>query len=321
MKTKLWLLALLVLCAPTMYAQDPTATPDQAPIDSVSILKEQLNKDKNVQKIKEQKEEIARLKKQVDSLNNRIKQLGKDTIQMIKNHQQEITQLQEQLKQNADLIAQMKKDAESLEAFKGPWLAQLAQSVDTEWLTKTFQEIDPTLMEYTYSQYEAYASADPKVAEARDKMKSLVEAYAIYAQGKQAVELCYDAAVVKPLVAKVNEIRNATTHSGRKAELDALYQQLNDYGVTVGIFQDVIKAVDEIITKQNQGGQLDDFQKKAVASLIQKELDRQETEYEYISAIKVIPWLATQYETYYQALMADFMAPNPTHDVIMQLKP
>ena len=39
MKTKLWLLALLVLSAPTMYAQDPTATPDQAPIDSVSILK------------------------------------------------------------------------------------------------------------------------------------------------------------------------------------------------------------------------------------------------------------------------------------------
>ena len=116
-------------------------------------------------------------------------------------------------------------------------------------------------------------------------------------------------------------MRKATTHSGRKAELDALYQQLNDYGVTVGIFQDVIKAVDEIITKQNQVGHLDDYQKKAVASLIQKELERQESEYEYITAIKAIPWLAAQYENYYQALMADFLTPNPTHDVIMQLKP
>ena len=321
MKTRIWLLALLVLFTPAMFAQDPSEPPTQAPMDSVSILKEQLNKDKNVRTIKEQKEEIARLKKQVDSLNNRIKQLGKDTIQMINNHQKGIAQLQEQLKQNTDLIAQMKKDAESIEAFKGPWLAQLAHSVDTEWLNKTFQEIDSTLMEYAYSQYEAYASADPQVAEARDKMKPLVDAYAIYTQGKRAVESCYDAAVVTPLISQVDAMRKATTHSGRKAELDALYQQLNDYGVTVGIFQDVIKAVDEIITKQNQVGHLDDYQKKAVASLIQKELERQEAEYEYITAIKAIPWLAAQYENYYQALMADFLTPNPTHDVIMQLKP
>ena len=320
MKTKLWLLALLVLCAPTMYAQNPSETPAQAPIDSVSILKEQLNKDKNVKKINEQKEEIARLKKQVDSLNNRIKQLGKDTIQIIKNHQQEITQLQEQLKQNADLIAQMKKDAESLEAFKGPWLAQLAQSVDTEWLSKTFQEIDPTLMEYTYSQYEAFASADPKVAEARDKMKTLKEAYNLYSQAKQAVESPFDASMVTPLVTQVDALRNATTHAGRKAELDALYQQLNDYSVTVEIFQDVIKAIDGIITQQSQGG-LDAFMKNAVKANIQKELDRQESEDKNITAIKAIPWLAAQYETYYRALMADFLAPNPTHDVIMQLKP
>lgn len=320
MKTKLWLLALLVLCAPTMYAQNPSETPAQAPIDSVSILKEQLNKDKNVKKINEQKEEIARLKKQVDSLNNRIKQLGKDTIQMIKNHQQEITQLQEQLKQNADLIAQMKKDAESLEAFKGPWLAQLAQSVDTEWLSKTFQEIDPTLMEYTYSQYEQFADADPKVAEARDKMKTLKEAYNLYSQAKQAVESPFDASMVTPLVAQVDALRNKTTHAGRKTELDALYQQLNDYSVTVEIFQDVIKAIDGIITQQSQGG-LDAFMKNAVKANIQKELDRQESEDKNITAIKAIPWLAAQYETYYQALMADFLAPNPTHDVIMQLKP
>lgn len=320
MKTKLWLLALLVLSAPTMYAQDPTATPDQAPIDSVSILKEQLNKDKNVQKIKEQKEEIARLKKQVDSLNNRIKQLGKDTIQMINNHQKEIAQLQEQLKQNADLIAQMKKDAESIEAFKGPWLAQLAQSIDTEWLSKTFQEMDPTLMEYTYSQYEAYASADPKVAEARDKMKSLKDAYNTYIQAKQAVESPYDAAIVTPLVAQVNALRNTMTHAGRKAELNVLYQQLNDYSATVKIFQQVIKTVDSIISQQSQGG-LDEFMKNAVKANIKKELDRQESEDENITAIRAIPWLAAQYENYYQALMADFLAPNPTHDVIMQLKP
>ena len=86
------------------------------------------------------------------------------------------------------------------------------------------------------------------------------------------------------------------------------------------IFQQVIKAVDNIITQQSQGG-LDEFMKKAVKAHIQKELDRQESEDENISAIKAIPWLAAQYETYYQALMADFMAPNPTHDVIMQLKP
>ena len=313
-------MALWVLCAPTMYAQDPTEAPAQAPTDSVSILREQLNKDKNVRTIKEQKEEIARLKKQVDSLNNRIKQLGKDTIQMINNHQKEIAQLQEQLKQNADLIAQMKKDAESLEAFKGPWLVQLAQSVDTEWLSKTFQEMDPTLMEYTYSQYEAYASADPKVAEARDKMKSLKDAYNTYIQAKQAVESPYDAAIVTPLVAQVNALRNTMTHAGRKAELNVLYQQLNDYSATVKIFQNVIKAVDSIITQQSQGG-LDTFMKNAVKANIQKELDRQESEDENISAIKAIPWLAAQYETYYQALMADFMAPNPTHDVIMQLKP
>jgi len=321
MKTKIWLLALLVSCTPAMYAQDPTEPPTQAPTDSISILKEQLNKDKNVQKIKEQKEEIASLKKQITALNARIKQMQKDSIQAVKDRQGVIEQLRNQFHQDSVKMAQQIATAEALEAFKGPWLAQLAQSVDTDWLSKTFQEIDPTQMEYVYNQYEAYASADPKVAEARDKMKPLVDAYAIYTQGMQAVDSCYDAAVVKPLVTKVNEVRNATTHPGRKTELDALYQQLNDYGVTVGIFQDVIKAVDEIITKQNQGGQLDDFQKKAVASLIQKELERQETEYEYISTIKAIPWLAAQYENYYQALMTDFLAPNPTHDVIMQLKP
>ena len=246
--------------------------------------------------------------------------MGKDTIQMVKNHQQEITQLQEQLKQNADLIAQMKKDAESLEAFKGPWLVQLAQSVDTEWLSKTFLEIDPTLMEYTYSQYEQFADADPKVAEARDKMKTLMEAYNLYSQAKQAVESPFNASMVTPLVTQVDALRNKTTHAGRKAELDALYQQLNDYSATVKIFQQVIRTVDGIISQQSQGG-LDEFMKNAVKANIQKELDRQESEDENISAIKAIPWLAAQYENYYQALMADFLAPNPTHDVIMQLKP
>lgn len=308
-----------------MYAQEPAAAPAQTPKDSlqgvVEQLQEQLNKDKNVQTIKKQKEEIADLKKQITALNARIKQMQKDSTQAMKDRQVAIEQIRNQFRQDSLEMAQKITAAEALEAFKGPWLAQLAQSVDTDWLSKTFQEIDPSQMEYVYSQYEAYASTDQKVAEARDKMKPLMEAYNIYKQGKQAVESCYDAAVVKPLVTKVNEIRNATTHTGRKAELDALYQQLNDYGVTVGIFQDVIKAVDEIINKQNKGGQLDEFQKKAVARLIQTELDRQETEYEYISAIKVIPWLASQYEVYHQALMADFQAPNPTHDVIMQLKP
>ena len=86
------------------------------------------------------------------------------------------------------------------------------------------------------------------------------------------------------------------------------------------IFQDVIKAIDGIITQQSQGG-LDAFMKNAVKANIQKELDRQESEDKNITAIKAIPWLATQYETYHQALMTDFQAPNPTHDVIMQLKP
>ena len=229
---KLLLLLILVFSIPSLYAQESVRAQHMAHSDTISILLEQLNKDKNIKKIKEQKEEIARLKKHVDSLNNRMKLLSKDTIQMVKNHQQEITRLQEQLKRNADLIAQMKKDAETLEAFKGPWLAQLAQSVDTDWLSKTFQEIDPTLMEYTYSQYEAYASADPKVAEARDKMKSLKDAYNTYFQAKQAVESPFDASAVTPLVAQVNTLRNTTPHAGRKAELDVLYQQLNDYSAT-----------------------------------------------------------------------------------------
>ena len=92
-----------------------------------------------------------------------------------------------------------------------------------------------------------------------------MEAYNLYSQAKQAVESPFNASMVTPLVTQVDALRNKTTHAGRKAELDALYQQLNDYSATVKIFQQVIRTVDGIISQQSQGG-LDEFMKNAVGT-------------------------------------------------------
>jgi len=50
-------------------------------------------------------------------------------------------------------------------------------------------------------------------------------------------------------------------------------------------------------------------------------LDKQEKDYKYISAIKDIPWLKDQYKAYEAALKKDCLAPNPIHDLILNLQP
>ncbi len=308
---KKWIFVFFILFSASLSAQET--------VDSISILKEQLNKDKNVQKIKEKDKEIANLKKQITALTARIEQMKKDSTQAVEDRQVAIEQVRNQFRQDSLEMAQKISAAEALEAFKGPWLAQLAKSVDTDWLNKTFQEIDPSQMEYVYSQYEAYSSADPKVAEARDKMKPLMEAFTVYKQGKQAVESPFDASVVNPLIKQVSDLRDTTTHLGRKAELDTLFEQLNYYSVAVEQFQNVIKAVDAIVSKQKPED-TDATMVELMKEDIQKAIDTLESSEESITTINSIPWLKLQYAEYHKTLMANIFAKNPIRDMIMDLK-
>lgn len=129
----------------------------------------------------------------------------------------------------------------------------------------------------------------------------------------KAVNSQYNKTSINAVALSVKNLRDKTTDINKKEELSLLYWQLDNYGVTVEIFQDVIKAVDEQITDQTNH--------RSAWPLVKAVLDKQEKDDEYITAINKIPWLSQQYKMYYEALERNCIAPNKVRNIIMNLQP
>lgn len=278
-----------------------------------SLLKEE----KAVGKSSEVKAHIRKLEKEIKELEAKLQDCAANAEtavnQQTQANQEQILRLRQQHSQDSIEIASLKSELSDLSDFRKMWLAQLAESVNEKWLDKPYSKIDVNELQKALAQYEEFASTDQRIADASVKLKELLAACQLYEQGVKVVSSPYDASQISAIAAKIKNLRDNTADSEKKKELSSLFWQLDNYGVTVEIFQDIIKAVDEQISGQDRH--------KAAWPLVNAVMEKLEKEDEYITAVKKIPWLSEQYGLYYDALKKDCIAPNPVHDIIMNIHP
>lgn len=260
--------------------------------------------------MQELEQENKRLKSELANCSSNVE---KTINQQTKNCQEQITQLLQQHSKDSMEIASLRGDLSELSNFRKLWIAQLAESVNEKWLEKSYSQINMHELEIALKQYEEFASSDNKIADARDKLKVLLAECKIYNQGVHTVNAPYEKEQVNAIAVPLKNLRDKTTAPIKKQELSLLYWQLDNYGVTVEIFQDVIKAVDEQILGMNAH--------KAAWPLVKAVLDKQEKDDEYITAIKKIPWLSEQFSLYYKSLEKNCVDSNKVHDMILNLHP
>lgn len=320
MKRNLFFLIGIMLCVATAYAQDKEELdPKDKVIEKLELRLKEL-------RIKNEKLDSAlqaeRREGKAASYKKQIKQLKKDSLalsqqmattieELQKKHQEQMDTLIGQHKKDSSAIVSLQEELHGLQEFRMRWLAQLAESVNEKWLEKPYAIIDVPALEKDYEQYDRYAPMDAKVAEARDKLKPFVDNVYLYRRGIEAVNSVYDAEKVTSLIKPMRVLRDGMPDGDNREDMTNLCWQLDNYAITIEIFQDVIKAVNEAV--KGISGQAGAW------PLVKAALEKQETESQYISAIKMIPWLAKQYDEYFKLLEKDSTGPNKVGESIMRI--
>lgn len=259
----------------------------------------------------------ARYKKQIEQLKRdsveQVRQWEAKLQQVMQEKDAMLIQHDEQHKTDAQTITALKKQLNDLQVFRAKWLAELAGEVDEKWLNKPYSAIDLAQLETDYQQYEEFATADTRVAEARNKLKPFVENVRLYAQATEAVHSPYDKAKVASLIPSLRTLCDRCTEQQGAKEVKSLFWQLDNYAVTVEIFQDVIKEIQKVIKNETEH--------QFAWPLVQATLDKLEKESSFITALDEIPWLKEQSKTYRESLATNCVQPNAIADKIMALVP
>lgn len=342
MGQKITFLICMILWFASANAQNEKAlSPEKTNVDSIktiaSLNKEIANKDKVIERLNAEVDKLKSKNEELDSTlraevregkaskyKQQIKQLKQDSINLSnqlvtvvedaqKASKQQNDALTEQYKKDSLIIASLQDKLDELQSFRTKWLAQLAESVDEKWLSKPYSAIDIKELEMDFQQYEEFASADKRVADARDKLKVLLDNSLLYQKGVKAVNSVYNAEIVTSLISPIRTLRDNTKDDNYKEDVKTIFWQLNNYAITVEIFQEVIGEVNKAVENQSTH--------KAAWPLANATLEKQEKESEYITAIQQIPWLAKQYKEYLEALKKDCTKPNFAGETIMNIKP
>lgn len=306
MKQKIIFLMCMVLSFTGVNAQNKDAIDQKA------------NRDKKIERLNE---EIGILKAKNEKLDSTLRAERRDG--KATKYKQQIKQLRQDSvackKQMDALVAQSKKDSlaitslqnklNELQVFRVKWLTQLAESVDEKWLSKPYSAIDVKELETDFKQYEEFASADERVANARDKLQVLLANSQLYWKVFDVVNSEYDAEVVDSLIEPMRYLRDNVEDADNKSDIATLFEKLDNYSIIVEIFQDVIRVVDKEMIGQSK--------QQAALPLANAILEKQEEE---SKAIQEIPWLAKKYKEYLNALEKDCLEPNSIGIAILNLK-
>lgn len=292
--------------------------------DAIYKLEERLRRTEEALKRQKEEGKGTAFKSQIKELRDSIGALAADYEKRLDCQQRtaaeekaesakRIEQLSGECAEKADSIAGLHAELEDLKVFKTSWLASLADGVGDKWLNRPYSAIGLSELERDCLEYDRFARWDETVAAARDKLDALIGEVRIYARGARLLSEPYDKAGVAECVVEVEALEAAVSDAGKKSELHELARRLNDYGITIEIFQDVIDAVDYEIKDQESH--------EAAWQLAKAQLKELEDGDQYISAIEKIPWLKERYEKYLERLERDCLGPNPVRDEIMELEP
>lgn len=278
-----------------------------------SLLKEEraIGKSKDVKaQIQALEQKNKQLKKDLDACSANIEQAVDKKAQ---ESQTQILQLNQQHSNDSTTIESLKQELAELTSFRKMWLTQMAESVNEKWLEKPFSQIKLSELEGAIKQYEEFASADKRIADASMKLKSLLTDCQLYSQGIKVMNSPYDANLVKKIAFSIENLLSRTNDPDKSEELSDLSWQLDNYRTGVEIFQAVINAVDKQIEGQTSH--------RAASPLVKAVLEKQEKENGSITNIKKFPWLTEQFNLYQKDLERNSVAHSAVHDLIMNLKP
>lgn len=325
-----------LLCSNAAFAQEDNSRDD---VDNVYKenynLKEELEKkNKKIEELTKEIEKLTNEKKKKPSkdkkeegkkdLERKVAEL-RDTIAMLRagNDEDVKEQYAKDSLQIAQLLAQQAKDKEEIERlsqelsslnnFKGLWLLQLAESVDSEWMDKAYSQINPEKLEKDLSQFKEFAGSDEKVNNAYQKLQRLYDEYRVYAEGLKCVQSPYDGQKVSQAQSKVKNLMNKQS-GDKQNDLNTVSKMLGDYKVNLEIFQDLLTAVNTAIEGQSTS--------KTAFPLAKVTIDEMEKDGESITCIKTIPWLKEQYEIYYKGLEDNCLKikENPAYQAIKAIQ-
>lgn len=268
-------------------------------------------------KSKELKSQLQTLEQENKRLSAELEQCAskiEDAVsQQSKNYQEQISQLLQQHSEDSTEIVSLREDLKDLANFRKMWIAQLAESVNEKWLNKPYSQINIQELEKALKQYEEFASTDVRIADAFKKLELLMADCQIYNQGISTISTPYDKNKINTVMNSMKSLLDRTTNPTSKDELSLLHWKLDNYGITIEIFQDVIKAVDKQLSGQSDH--------KQAWPLVNAVLNKLEKDDEYITAVKKIPWLSEQYDAYYKNLKKNCIAVNEVRNEIMNIHP
>lgn len=279
------------------------------------LLDRQEELERKVQELNEELEEqaensnVKKLKDKISSLRKDIEILKGDTARLAAQLRQQADDFCEHSETERIAREELQRSLDELRNFRVKWLSQLATEVDGKWLKKSYSEISITDLQKELTEYKKYVREDEKVAKAYVQLEQLLAECLLYENGVSAVNAPYDEMQVDKLKSQIQVLKEQVDNEFKKKELARLYTQLDNYRVTVEIFQDVIKAVEESTMGQ------DDHD--IAWPLVEVVLKKQEDENEYISALRDIPWLSEQFDIYYAGLKADCLTKSTVRNKIM----
>lgn len=272
----------------------------------VQKLQDALSVSDSLLRFEKEQSKTALLKKQIFDLQQDTAIISanfKSEIATIKAEDDEtIKTLKLQHKQDLHQIDSLKKELKNLEYVKKEMFAQMIANVDNIWMKEPFSTIDSVNLTNELKRYEKYSNEDKSVKTAYLKLQKLYDDFIVYKNSLKAVNSVYDSDNVNRLKKLIAEICKTTQLDQNKSDLKNLYNQLDDYKVTVEIFKEIIMSVDKRITTEKSKPEPNII---GLTASIVAFLEKQEKDYKYISAINEIPYLSTLYADYESALKAD----------------
>lgn len=246
------------------------------------------------------KSEIENLKTQNKNLADTIESLRQEMAVVQSNVQDQanstVVKLQEQIDSRDNKISELEKELDQLRPFREQYLAELAKSVDSKWLSKPYSKIDTTELQRTLSQMQQYASGNKNIKEAANKLKQLRQEKKLYEQGIAIINAPFDSKAIAAIQPKLDMLENNANSKDKKSELHELNKKIFNYEVTVEMFQELNEEVKQSLKERkpkDPGFAWD----RCVAPLLDEDENK-----EIVEAIKEIPFLEKQYSKYCENL-------------------
>lgn len=208
------------------------------------------------------------------------------------NSTMDVAQLKKENEELKKKIKNLESQLDELNKFKRRMVADLAKDVDDVWMKKSFAELrdNSTAFEKAMNDYAEFAGQDSDVAAAKKKMDALKQEQAVYMNALKVLEEKFELQRVNAALAKVSSLLDKTDVEGKKKELEEVRKKLDDYAVTVQLFQDMVKSFKESGKAAPEDTEYD-------YTMIEVLLKQQQDD-DIITAYNSIPWLKRKFEEY-----------------------